>query len=76
MTDKIYIKGSEDLIFSLRMAVAIAGSSEKYAKQIDLGHSYLLSVINGKRRPGPKILNALGYEKHYKHGYLRIQEAA
>lgn len=35
----------------------------EYASTIGCSHAYLYDVLNGSRKPGPKILKSLGIEK-------------
>lgn len=47
----------------LREEVNIAGSQKRWADLNGISKQYVGDVFHGRREPGEKILNALGYEK-------------
>lgn len=53
----------DDVIDRLRAAIAKAGSQAAFAEMYGLSAAYVNDVINGRREPGPAILEALGVEK-------------
>lgn len=53
MTDK-------DLIQKLQNIVAQAGNYRRAGEWLKIDHAYLYRVIHGKKRPGKKLLAALG----------------
>lgn len=52
-----------DVIDHLRTAIATAGSQQAFAQQHGMSVQYVNDVLRGKRDPGPKILEALNYER-------------
>lgn len=56
---------SRDLQFYIREKVALAGSQAKLAQMLGISEAYLSDILNGKRHPGPKVLEALHLEKGY-----------
>jgi hypothetical protein len=55
----------------LRAACKEAGSQNNWAKQHRVSQQYLNHVLNGHRRPGPRILEALGLERSVATTYTR-----
>lgn len=53
----------QDLIDRLRKAVEIAGSQKNFAQQQGLSEQYVSDVLNRRREPGQKMLDALGLER-------------
>ena len=53
----------EDLLSLLRDRAYEAGSLTRYARAHGFTVQYLSEVLARTRRPGPKILKALGYKK-------------
>lgn len=51
-----------DVIDRLRAAVHEAGSQKACAEKFGISQMYLSDVLNGRRSPGEKILDALGLE--------------
>jgi hypothetical protein len=56
----------EDLRGVLRGACVEAGGQTAWAKKHGVGKAYVNDVLAGRRRPGPAILKALGYEAGYR----------
>lgn len=52
-----------DPLAELRRAVAAAGTNRQWALAHGLSRAYVGEVLNGKKEPGPVILEALGLEK-------------
>lgn len=53
----------EEIIQTLLDSIANAGSARKFAAKTGFSNTYISNVINGKDKPSPRLLNALGYEK-------------
>ncbi len=53
----------DHLIELIRLAITVAGNQRKLAHQWDVSPSYITDLLGGMRDPGPKILDALGYER-------------
>ena len=51
-----------DVIAVLAKSVAGAGSQAQWCDDHAVSTAYVSDVLNGRRDPGKKILNALGYE--------------
>jgi hypothetical protein len=51
----------------LREQVAVFGSQQALAQHCGVAASYLSDVLTGKREPGQKLLDALGFRRvvHY-----------
>jgi hypothetical protein len=56
-----------DVIKLLAQAVARAGTQKDYAKKHGFSPQYLHDVLNGRRQPGDKILDALGLYKDVRY---------
>lgn len=52
-----------DVIASLVIAINVAGSQKKFAERYDISEQYVSDVLRGRREPGEKILEVLGYER-------------
>lgn len=50
------------VIAALAQSIAAGGSQLRWCKLNDVSPAYLSDVMNGRREPGPKILDALGLE--------------
>lgn len=57
----------QDVLKRLRVAIKPYPNRQTAASALGLAPAYLSDVLNGRRAPGPKILEALGLEKniHY-----------
>lgn len=53
----------QDVIRLLVQACAKAGGQAPWAKQAGVSQAYINDVVNGRRLPGPSVLNALGLER-------------
>ena len=53
----------DELIDLIRVAVKAAGSQRALARQWSVAPAYITDLLHGLRDPGPKILDALGYER-------------
>lgn len=53
----------DELIDLIRVAVKSAGSQRALARQWEVAPAYITDLLHGLRDPGPKILDALGYER-------------
>lgn len=51
------------LLERLRIVVAGAGNQQLAARQLGVSAQYLCDVIKGRREPGKKLLDALGYRR-------------
>jgi hypothetical protein len=47
----------------IRLVVAAAGSQDVSAKRLGISPQYLCDVLKGRREPGTKLLDALGYRR-------------
>jgi DNA-binding transcriptional regulator YdaS (Cro superfamily) len=56
-------KLDEQAMRDLKKAVKLAGSIAAYAKSIGVTRQYIHQVLKGVQEPGPKITDALGYDK-------------
>ncbi len=52
----------DQLISLLKKEIKALGSQKAYALKYGVSQQYLSDVLNKRRSPGTKILNALGYE--------------
>ena len=52
---------TEEFLQWLRQAAKRAGSQNALAEELDLSAPYLSDVLQGHRRPGPKLLAKCGY---------------
>ncbi len=52
----------DQLISVLKKEIKAVGSQKAYAFKHGVSQQYLSDVLNKRRIPGTKILNALGYE--------------
>lgn len=53
----------DQVIERVRFEVKRSGSMRAYARTIGVTVSYVSDLLNGRRAPGPKILDPLGLEK-------------
>lgn len=53
----------QDIRDRLRGAIDRAGSQRTFAEQHKMALQYVNDVLRGRRRPGQKILDALGVER-------------
>jgi hypothetical protein len=53
----------DELIDLIRTAVKAAGSQRALARQWDVAPAYITDLLHGLRDPGPKVLEAMGYER-------------
>jgi transcriptional regulator with XRE-family HTH domain len=51
------------LVERIRVEVASAGSQEAAAKRLGVSAQYLCDVLKGRREPGKKLLDAIGYRR-------------
>ncbi len=51
------------IILRLERCISDAGSQNKAAKRLKVSTAYLSDIINGRREPGDKILDALGLRR-------------
>ena len=51
---------SIDVVSELEVMVSKCNGQREFAKQHGLSAQYVNDVLHGKRKPGPKILKALG----------------
>lgn len=52
-----------EVIVRLRAAIQAAGSQKAFAQQHRISQQYISDVLAGRRKPGQKILDALGIEQ-------------
>lgn len=48
---------------NLKYIIEQEGSQKDYAQKVGVSEQYLSDVINGKRRPGKKLLVGMGWER-------------
>lgn len=48
---------------NLKYIIEQEGSQKDYAQKVGVSEQYLSDVINGKRRPGKKLLRGMGWER-------------
>lgn len=62
--DSIYspYKTYDDVIYLLKRQIEILGSQKTFAKTFGLSCAYVNDVVHGRKKPGPKILDALYLE--------------
>jgi transcriptional regulator with XRE-family HTH domain len=53
----------DKLVELLQRKVQRAGTQAALAKELGITAAYLGDVLNGKRKPGPTLLDALGYRR-------------
>ncbi len=53
----------DELTDLIRVAVQAAGSQRALARQWEVAPAYITDLLHGLRDPGPKILEAMGYER-------------
>lgn len=53
----------DELVALIRAAVKEAGSQRALARQWSVAPAYVTDLLRGLRDPGPKILEAMGYER-------------
>ena len=53
----------DELIELLQRKVQRAGTQAALAKELGITAAYLGDVLNGKRKPGPTLLNAIGFRR-------------
>jgi transcriptional regulator with XRE-family HTH domain len=53
----------DELVKLLQRRVQSAGTQAALAKELGITAAYLGDVLNGKREPGPTLLNALGFRR-------------
>lgn len=51
-----------DILAQLAKSIATAGSQAKWCAEQGVSPAYVSDVLNGRRDPGKKILDALGYD--------------
>lgn len=47
----------------LSWLVSLAGSQKAFAERHDISEQYLCDVLKGRREPGKKILDAVGFQR-------------
>jgi hypothetical protein len=52
-----------EVIVRLRAAIQAAGSQIAFAQQHHISQQYISDVLSNRRKPGQKILDALGVEQ-------------
>jgi len=53
----------DELVKLLQQEVQRKGTQAALAKELGITAAYLGDVLNGKRMPGPTLLNALGFRR-------------
>ncbi len=61
----------DQVIDLLRQLVASEGSNTAAAKRIGVTSAFVGQVLNGKKEPGPKMLEFFGIERETKNIYRR-----
>jgi hypothetical protein len=51
-----------ELMDTLRQRVQVAGSQRKLASEYGMSVAFISSVLKGRKAPGPRLLDRLGYE--------------
>ena len=62
----------DELVKLLQRRVQTAGTQAALAKELGITAAYLGDVLNGKREPGPTLLNALGFRRVIT--YVKVSE--
>ena len=47
---------------ALRARISYRLSQTDLAKELGISHAHLSEVLSGKKRPGPRVLKAMGYD--------------
>lgn len=58
-----YIATTEAFLDELRARIRGIGTQQAAAKQWGISGAYLCDVLKGRREPGAKLLDALGYRR-------------
>jgi hypothetical protein len=53
----------EDVIEHLKKYVELAGSQKAFCDRHDMAYAFVSRVINGKDKPSPDLLRAIGLER-------------
>lgn len=61
----------DSVLTLLRKECATAGSQTAYAAKIGVSPAHITDLLQGYRKPGPSILNALGLEKVVEYRKVR-----
>jgi hypothetical protein len=69
-----FIATQAALLEVLRREVAGSGSQEIVAKRLRVSPQYLCDVLKGRREPGRKLLDALGYRRITVYEKLATEE--
>lgn len=56
------ILSHSELMDALRKRVLTAGSQRKLASEYGMSVAFISSVLKGRKAPGPRLLDRLGYE--------------
>ena len=51
-----------EIVEALRSRIAYRRGQERLAKELGISRPYLSELLAGKKKPGPAILKALGYD--------------
>lgn len=53
----------DEFIEYLKSRVAEHGTQRKYAESLGVSEAYLSDILNGRREPGKRLLDAVGFER-------------
>lgn len=53
----------DEFIDYLKRKAAEQGTQRQYAESLGVSEAYLSDVLNGRREPGQKLLDAVGFER-------------
>jgi len=54
---------TDEVLGELRQRILTGTTQEELAHQLDISPQYLSDVLNKRREPGKKLLDAIGYER-------------
>lgn len=69
--DSVQLLDAVEVFRSLRAACKAAGGQGQWAEQHGMSASYISDVLNSRREPGTKILQALGIARVVRYTRLR-----
>jgi hypothetical protein len=70
-----FIVTQAGLLEVIRREVAVSGSQGNAARRLRVSPQYLCDVLKGRREPGQKLLDALGYCRIAVYKKLATEEA-
>lgn len=63
MTEPLYRE--VDPLIPLNQAIEVAGGRQEFAKAVGIKKGFLSMVLAGIKRPGPRIMTAIGVKRLY-----------